>query len=256
MKLIKKTIGKIVYGTTQIISKLFDALISFIEITVSLVKSAMSLFFGFLMVGGCFLVLIMLGPLTFTLLTEPNLLLFIIFIIIYPLLGTILLAYIKYFKYMVTEYLFDLSNHLINDKNRRFNSFIEYGEEYKRKEYAKKEKERRERQYQQQKEWEEKFKRWQQYSGDRQYNWYGQSNYQTYTNPNIDFKKKYEESCDILDISYNANKDEIRKAFRKKAKKYHPDVNDSPDASNLFKKINDAYEFLNDTNIERYRNIE
>ena len=48
---------------------------------------------------------------------------------------------------------------------------------------------------------------------------------------------------------------EIKLAYRKKAKKYHPDLNKSPDATEMFQRINEAYEFLSDENIERYKNI-
>ncbi|ACB83942.1 J domain-containing protein [Natranaerobius thermophilus] len=258
MNILKQGIGKLIYVTSLTIYKFFDLIIIFLEASVSLVKSIMSLFFGLVMVGGCFLLLILIGPVTLTLLTNPRLLITVIFLLIYPLLGTILTAYSKYLKYMITEYLFDYANFLIDGKERRFNSFLKYGEEYKRFEYERKERERRERQYQQQKQWEETFRRWQQQSGYGQghygqYNWHG--NHNTHTNPNVNLKQKYEESCDILNVDYNADKDEIRKAFRKMAKKYHPDINDSPEATKTFKKINNAYEFLSD-NIERYKNIQ
>jgi hypothetical protein len=45
----------------------------------------------------------------------------------------------------------------------------------------------------------------------------------------------------ILGVSENAKKDEIRKAYRELAKKYHPDVNKSPDAEEKFKEGLEAY---------------
>ena len=41
---------------------------------------------------------------------------------------------------------------------------------------------------------------------------------------------------EILGVSKNATDDEIKKAFRKKARQYHPDVNKAPDAEEKFKK--------------------
>lgn len=52
---------------------------------------------------------------------------------------------------------------------------------------------------------------------------------------------------EVLGISRNASLDEIKKAFRKKAMQYHPDVNKSPDAEEKFKQINEAYEVLSNS---------
>lgn len=51
----------------------------------------------------------------------------------------------------------------------------------------------------------------------------------------------------VLGISTNATHEEIRKAYRKLARKYHPDSNpDDANAGEQFKKINDAYNILGD----------
>ncbi|MHA1668937.1 MAG: DnaJ C-terminal domain-containing protein [Promethearchaeota archaeon] len=50
-----------------------------------------------------------------------------------------------------------------------------------------------------------------------------------------------------LGISKNASKEEIKRAFRKMARKYHPDVNpDEEKSGEKFKEINEAYSILND----------
>ncbi|MBQ9327343.1 MAG: molecular chaperone DnaJ [Solobacterium sp.] len=51
---------------------------------------------------------------------------------------------------------------------------------------------------------------------------------------------------EVLGISKGASEDEIKKAYRKLAKKYHPDVNKEPDAEEKFKEVNEAYEVLSD----------
>lgn len=50
----------------------------------------------------------------------------------------------------------------------------------------------------------------------------------------------------ILEIDRNANQIEIKKAFHNLANYYHPDVNNSPDAEEKFKMINEAYTVLSD----------
>ena len=51
----------------------------------------------------------------------------------------------------------------------------------------------------------------------------------------------------LLGVSKNASKEEIKRAFRKMARKYHPDVNpDEQKSGEKFKEINEAYSILND----------
>ncbi len=51
---------------------------------------------------------------------------------------------------------------------------------------------------------------------------------------------------EILEVEKTASKDEIKKAFRQKARQYHPDVNKAPDAEEKFKELGRAYETLMD----------
>lgn len=53
---------------------------------------------------------------------------------------------------------------------------------------------------------------------------------------------------EILGVSKDASKDEIKSAFRKKARTLHPDVNKEPDAEEKFKELGKAYETLSDEN--------
>ncbi len=49
-----------------------------------------------------------------------------------------------------------------------------------------------------------------------------------------------------LNVSENANQDEIKKSYRRLARKYHPDLNKTKEAEEKFKEINAAYEILSD----------
>ena len=51
---------------------------------------------------------------------------------------------------------------------------------------------------------------------------------------------------EVLGVEKNAAADQLKKAYRKLAAKYHPDVNHEADAEERFKEINEAYEVLSD----------
>ena len=51
---------------------------------------------------------------------------------------------------------------------------------------------------------------------------------------------------EVLGVARGASKSELRKAFRKRALKTHPDVNDSPAAAEEFAKVQAAYDTLSD----------
>lgn len=58
----------------------------------------------------------------------------------------------------------------------------------------------------------------------------------------MEFKDYY----DILDVSPDADKPAIKKAYRRLARKYHPDVSSEHDAEKRFKEVSEAYEVLGD----------
>jgi curved DNA-binding protein CbpA len=60
----------------------------------------------------------------------------------------------------------------------------------------------------------------------------------------------------LLGVSQSANFQEIRKSYRKLAKKYHPDRNKSPLAEETIKKINEAFEILSDRRKRKQYDLE
>jgi len=60
--------------------------------------------------------------------------------------------------------------------------------------------------------------------------------------PMADRKDYYE----ILGLPRTAGQDDIRAAYRRLARRYHPDVNRGPEAAETFKEVNEAYQVLND----------
>ncbi|KUO53609.1 MAG: molecular chaperone DnaJ [Desulfitibacter sp. BRH_c19] len=261
MRLIKKLSGKILYAIARTLSIIMEILIQLIETVVLFVRSVFKGCVALISMGGCLLFFLIVGPLGFRILMDPVTLYTILFLLILSTIGVKFVYYLKYLKFITTGFLFNLANYLMDGMNYQYKSLSEYKVAYKK---AEEERKRREQQryYEQQRQWGERIKqqwhqqnsqRWQGSNGD----YGGQGSFQYgYLNPSAEFKNKYERSSDVLGVSYDVDKNQIKLAYRRKAKEYHPDLNKVPGATKMFQEINDAYEFLNDDNIQRYKNVQ
>lgn len=64
--------------------------------------------------------------------------------------------------------------------------------------------------------------------------------------PCLSIKPMGKDFYKVLGVSADSNEDEIKKAYRKMALKFHPDKNSDADAEDKFKEIAEAYEILAD----------
>lgn len=260
---IKKLAGKVLYTFAEAVSILFDLIIALVSFSVNLTSALASGLVALIGLGGCLLFFLFAGPFGIYLLLNPITAFLFLILVVFPIMGRKFVSFLQYLQYMITEYLFDRANYLLYGDKSKYASFFEYGNRYRKAQEAKKREEQQRRQEEIWRQWEERFRKWQEYQnsqryygGDSSYQGYGNYNNYTYTDSTLEFKRKYEESCDILGVPYNADKYQIKLAYRKKAKEYHPDLNKAPNATEMFQKINNAYEFLNDKNIERYKKMD
>ena len=63
-----------------------------------------------------------------------------------------------------------------------------------------------------------------------------------FTFRNMQFKDYYE----VLGVPRDSNQDDIKQAYRRLARKFHPDVSEEPNAEERFKELQEAYEVLKD----------
>lgn len=271
MNLFQKLWGHILYGTACVVNAVFVVLIAIVDLLVDVAKTVGKGVLILLTSGGC-LIFLLLGPALFAFLPF----LFPIFLIMIAilLLGNKLLSMLKYGQYAVVEYLHDRATYYKTGQRPGYDNVGDYGKRYTRMEeearrkaeeaYRRAQEEARRAQTQH---WEEEFRRWfeyqrqqqqnygQGYGGQRSQGYYGGAGGQTYQDPTTSFVQEYEEACQLLGISPDTDEYQVKLAYRKKAKEYHPDLNREQGAEDMFKKINNAYQLLTPENIARYKRI-
>ncbi|MCI6157127.1 MAG: DnaJ domain-containing protein [Peptoniphilaceae bacterium] len=256
----KKVWGSILSGLSVAAGAILSGCIVVFQVSVDAVRRVRQYFAPFL---ACMVVLVFSLPIILLpMIALPFWVWMIpIILVLFPLLGGYAISGLDRVRYAVTHYL---DNHAEWYKTRRGTKkpYRYFDQEYTRKKWEEEEARHAEERRRQNEQWQRIFESFFQsgefYNGTYS-NGYGsgfsagQNGYQQRENPLQEFKIKYEHSCDVLGVPYTADESEVKLAFRKLAKKYHPDINHAPDATIKFQEINDAYDFLTAENIERYK---
>lgn len=274
----KKLWGSFLFGIAKVIDVVLGGLITGLGVAVDFVSQVRQFVISAL---GCAAIFLLLNPfIILFLFSNIPLLIAILVILIFPLLGTKFVSWLEYGKYVMCEYLYDKADafRLGRASSKAFKS---YGATYKREEERKRREEearqqeayrraQEQRQRQQQEEWDRLFREW--FGGGYSQGGYGgsfggnyggqQGGYSGYQqrqqdvyNPTNAFNDTYKKSVATLGLTPDTDIYQVKLAYRKLAKKYHPDLNKEPGAKEKFQEVNNAYEFLTEENISRYKNL-
>ncbi len=236
------------------IDYVLEFFITVFSMLTELFRSFRSLLLSLLFFGGCLFFFIFLIPMSFSSRGGTNwggMLL----ILIFPVIGSFAVSRLKYLQYMVTEFFYERADYYLLGKDITYETMGDYGRRYQRKidEERRRQEEARARMEEElfRQRFEAFFNQANYYGGD--YGSYNQGGYQGAYDGG--FKEKYEAAIERLGVDVNADKYEIRLAYKKLAKKYHPDLNPDKDTTQIFQEINAANDFLNDENIARYKSM-
>ena len=282
----KKILGHILNGVGKFIEVFLNIIIFLVQLATSIFDGIKQMIAALFVGGGCLLVFFLLNPIVLYSITRNKYIMTILFLsVVVPILGVKGVSYLKYIQYIATEYFYDKADFYLHGKKRTFDKISDYGKKYKAHieelERLKKQREQEERE----KAFEERFNsafggtyytfgedinfedlfgeggffdafnQGGYYYNQGSFNQQGNYNSQGQNYAGIGFKNSYEEAISILGLTTDADKYEIKLKYRQLAKKYHPDLNKEEGAKEMFQKINNAYEFLSDENIEKYKRL-
>ena len=239
------------------IDYVLEFFITLFSMLTELFRSFRSLLLSLLFFGGCLFFFIFLIPLSYSSRGGMSWGSIVLLILIFPIIGSFAVSRLKYLQYMVTEFFYERADYYLLGKDITYDTMGDYGRRYQRKI-----EEERRRQEEARARMEEELFRQRFEAFFNQANYYGpgagdyggtynQGGYQGAYDGG--FKEKYEAAIERLGVDVNADKYEIRLAYKKLAKKYHPDLNPDKDTTQIFQEINAANDFLNDENIARYK---
>lgn len=251
-----KFFAKIINGLATFLGTLFNILINIMNVIVVTFEGIRQLLFGIFIIGCSTIFIFPIIPLFL-----PKEVMYFIFAVIFiPILGPKFISLLRYINYILTEWLYDKADTMISGKKVGYDSLSDYSNKYRYEQEQARRRAQEEAARRQQEEMNRRFEEFVRnfagYQNQRTYGGnYNQAGYQgSYGGPqNIGFKEKYEQACQTLGVGLDTDIYEVKLNYRKLAKKYHPDINKDPGATEMFTKINDAYEFLTEENIKKYK---
>lgn len=256
-----KIFGKFLHGLATVIGMIFNFLINLMNIIVVAFEGIRQLLLSVFLIGCSFIFIfpLFIGPFYRSDNSSNGLWTFLLLVIFIPILGPKFISFLRYANYTLTEWLYDKADSLITGNKVGYDNLSDYSDKYR---YEQEQARRRAQEEAARRQQEEMNRRFEEFA--RNFNYYNQRTYGGYNQNthsqgsytaarDIGFKEKYEEACKTLGLSFDTDVYEVKLNYRKLAKKYHPDINKDPGATEMFTKVNEAYEFLTEENIKKYK---
>ena len=265
----KKIWGKFLYGLGKVLEFFLTGLLILVQVISDITNSLIRML-GLLILPGCLLTL--LSPFFLVYLLNSWVFIALFTLALLPFICVPALHGLKKALYACTNYFYDKSEAYQAGKSHS-RKIGDYAREYDRQEA---EKARRRRQ----KQWEDVFNSMFGRGGsDRDsqnaersgfgpgyFWWVGGDDFTGYRGTGgpgaqwppqtgLGFKSEYEKNCKILGVPFTASYNDIKRAYRSLAKKYHPDINKEAGAKERFQEISSAYNFFTEEKVDQYKRM-